>query len=159
MSKLLRKLSLFCLFTITRRDLATQKRTKTPFNYHQKGSSINYDGGVDSSAQQGKNLYQKNRVNFIFLLTSQLPQRQQNHQYHLQIFQKTFCENIHKTINRHGASVSLKGPIKESARRGENKARQRKVRVVVANGQPIICLLYTSPSPRDGLLSRMPSSA
>ena len=25
--------------------------------------------------------------------------------------------------------------------------------------QPIICLLYTSPSPRDGLLSRMPSSA
>ena len=27
----------------------------------------------------------------------------------------------------------------------------------VANGQ--VCLLYTSPSPRDGLLSRMPSSA
>ena len=25
--------------------------------------------------------------------------------------------------------------------------------------QPITCLLYTSPSPRDGLLSRMPSSA
>ena len=25
-------------------------------------------------------------------------------------------------------------------------------------GQPKICLLYTSPSPRDGLLSRMPSS-
>ena len=25
--------------------------------------------------------------------------------------------------------------------------------------QPIYCLLYTSPSPRDGLLSRMPSSA
>ena len=24
---------------------------------------------------------------------------------------------------------------------------------------PIPCLLYTSPSPRDGLLSRMPSSA
>ena len=24
---------------------------------------------------------------------------------------------------------------------------------------PFICLLYTSPSPRDGLLSRMPSSA
>ena len=28
------------------------------------------------------------------------------------------------------------------------------------NGQlNIVCLLYTSPSPRDGLLSRMPSSA
>ena len=26
-------------------------------------------------------------------------------------------------------------------------------------GGIIICLLYTSPSPRDGLLSRMPSSA
>ena len=28
-----------------------------------------------------------------------------------------------------------------------------------ANNLPNICLLYTSPSPRDGLLSRMPSSA
>ena len=27
------------------------------------------------------------------------------------------------------------------------------------NGKPTGCLLYTSPSPRDGLLSRMPSSA
>ena len=27
------------------------------------------------------------------------------------------------------------------------------------NANWIICLLYTSPSPRDGLLSRMPSSA
>ena len=26
-------------------------------------------------------------------------------------------------------------------------------------GETYICLLYTSPSPRDGLLSRMPSSA
>ena len=26
-------------------------------------------------------------------------------------------------------------------------------------GQALGCLLYTSPSPRDGLLSRMPSSA
>ena len=28
-----------------------------------------------------------------------------------------------------------------------------------AYGGPLICLLYTSPSPRDGLLTRMPSSA
>ena len=27
------------------------------------------------------------------------------------------------------------------------------------DGQDDVCLLYTSPSPRDGLLSRMPSSA
>ena len=26
-------------------------------------------------------------------------------------------------------------------------------------GSAVVCLLYTSPSPRDGLLSRMPSSA
>ena len=32
----------------------------------------------------------------------------------------------------------------------------KKLQLVV---HPIICLLYTSPSPRDGLLSRMPSSA
>ena len=33
--------------------------------------------------------------------------------------------------------------------------------LALANEQPenTICLLYTSPSPRDGLLSRMPSSA
>ena len=30
---------------------------------------------------------------------------------------------------------------------------------IVYNGQWFTCLLYTSPSPRDGLLSRMPSSA
>ena len=31
--------------------------------------------------------------------------------------------------------------------------------VVYVYADPNICLLYTSPSPRDGLLSRMPSSA
>ena len=33
------------------------------------------------------------------------------------------------------------------------------VRGFLYNEQIITCLLYTSPSPRDGLLSRMPSSA
>ena len=33
------------------------------------------------------------------------------------------------------------------------------VRVTLVDGMPDPCLLYTSPSPRDGLLSRMPSSA
>ena len=31
--------------------------------------------------------------------------------------------------------------------------------IVDASSMRDICLLYTSPSPRDGLLSRMPSSA
>ena len=30
---------------------------------------------------------------------------------------------------------------------------------MIQGGDPLGCLLYTSPSPRDGLLSRMPSSA
>ena len=29
----------------------------------------------------------------------------------------------------------------------------------ISRDEPATCLLYTSPSPRDGLLSRMPSSA
>ena len=32
-------------------------------------------------------------------------------------------------------------------------------RMFVMAAQQMGCLLYTSPSPRDGLLSRMPSSA
>ena len=35
----------------------------------------------------------------------------------------------------------------------------RQMKELVLNGHVYICLLYTSPSPRDGLLSRMPSSA
>ena len=33
------------------------------------------------------------------------------------------------------------------------------IEVEIGVQQPENCLLYTSPSPRDGLLSRMPSSA
>ena len=36
------------------------------------------------------------------------------------------------------------------------KERAKFLRLI---GQQLSCLLYTSPSPRDGLLSRMPSSA
>ena len=31
--------------------------------------------------------------------------------------------------------------------------------LILADGHPIVCLLYTSPSPRDRTRSRMPSSA
>ena len=42
-----------------------------------------------------------------------------------------------------------------------NTTNNGKIEVEVLKGQESfrICLLYTSPSPRDGLLSRMPSSA
>ena len=46
------------------------------------------------------------------------------------------------------------GPFETVARRGAVGAKTIG-RVVVV----VLCLLYTSPSPRDGLLSRMPSSA
>ena len=44
------------------------------------------------------------------------------------------------------------------------RATDLEVREIEDNSVPLpnhiyICLLYTSPSPRDGLLSRMPSSA
>ena len=39
------------------------------------------------------------------------------------------------------------------------KVMQTLVRYGELFGADGICLLYTSPSPRDGLLSRMPSSA
>ena len=42
----------------------------------------------------------------------------------------------------------------------ENEATLSDPLVLVVNkADANICLLYTSPSPRDGLLSRMPSSA
>ena len=39
------------------------------------------------------------------------------------------------------------------------RAKGRAARILKPFSQLTICLLYTSPSPRDGLLSRMPSSA
>ena len=39
------------------------------------------------------------------------------------------------------------------------RALKRPSEVEVITDSVYVCLLYTSPSPRDGLLSRMPSSA
>ena len=39
------------------------------------------------------------------------------------------------------------------------KAQAVRVEYEADDGETYHCLLYTSPSPRDGLLSRMPSSA
>ena len=36
---------------------------------------------------------------------------------------------------------------------------EARAKAIAMTGQAVTCLLYTSPSPRDGLLSRMPSSA
>ena len=47
---------------------------------------------------------------------------------------------------------------------GAQKKRLKTKRILIATGSkvsdlPFLCLLYTSPSPRDATLSRMPSSA
>ena len=58
-----------------------------------------------------------------------------------------YCTNIHRG---EGWQETFQG-LKEYSLKVKDK---------VSNTDPFaICLLYTSPSPRDGLLSRMPSSA
>ena len=57
-----------------------------------------------------------------------------------------------------GGTWSIPGGARE---RGETavQAALREAHEEMAIEQRDVCLLYTSPSPRDGLLSRMPSSA
>ena len=64
--------------------------------------------------------------------------------------------------DRSGGTISetkvplIYGPKQKFLAKLEQQAELSKA---VAITLPRICLLYTSPSPRDGLLSRMPSSA
>ena len=61
------------------------------------------------------------------------------------------------------AQVMLSGP--KNIKAVTNKIQKQlggitaTVNLKVAKGTSRSCLLYTSPSPRDGLLSRMPSTA
>ena len=65
----------------------------------------------------------------------------------------------------HGASVpdhlapGLAPPLTACATLADASERLRIGTMVLNNDLRHPCLLYTSPSPRDGLLSRMPSSA
>ena len=58
-------------------------------------------------------------------------------------------ENITKSFPRVIANKKVTFDIKKNAVHA----------ILGENGAGKSCLLYTSPSPRDGLLSRMPSSA
>ena len=50
------------------------------------------------------------------------------------------------------------GSLRRVTRWGESVLHAQ-TRPVTEFDEDLTCLLYTSPSPRDGLLSRMPSSA
>ena len=50
-----------------------------------------------------------------------------------------------------GGGITGAGILREARRQG--------YKALLLEQQDFSCLLYTSPSPRDGLLSRMPSSA
>ena len=59
---------------------------------------------------------------------------------------------------RHGKEIKLANPRGFCA--GVDRAIDIVNKALEIYGSPVyVCLLYTSPSPRDGLLSRMPSSA
>ena len=75
--------------------------------------------------------------------------------------------NLQLFAHKKGGGSTSNGRDSESKRLGAKRAdgqtvtggsilyRQRGTRIYPG----VNCLLYTSPSPRDGLLSRMPSSA
>ena len=70
-----------------------------------------------------------------------------------------YCENIlnnigidtFKVYDDDKKRVNLFGTLK-----AKNQSTKKPI---ILSGHTDVCLLYTSPSPRDGLLSRMPSSA
>ena len=61
-------------------------------------------------------------------------------------------------IARQPASYDVQNPHIRSTRQ-PSSYQHRSPSIVNVQEPNISCLLYTSPSPRDGLLSRMPSSA
>ena len=58
---------------------------------------------------------------------------------------------------RRGVEVEVPPEVAEVLEHSQVQDERTAARIAAA--EKIVCLLYTSPSPRDGLLSRMPSSA
>ena len=84
------------------------------------------------------------------------------------------AKHINRYIERRGKGVGLRFGVRTTGCSGlaykleyvdevadeDSVFESHGVKVFVdPKSLPYICLLYTSPSPRDGLLSRMPSSA
>ena len=68
-------------------------------------------------------------------------------------------------ITLFGVSAKYIDALRKTNLNYTKKYKLSKLRTICSTGSPLsedsfnYCLLYTSPSPRDGLLSRMPSSA
>ena len=72
---------------------------------------------------------------------------------------ENLSERLGKTVkNLRGQGRLSEQNIKDALREVRMALLEADVALPVVK-QFIACLLYTSPSPRDGLLSRMPSSA
>ena len=81
-------------------------------------------------------------------------------------YKVTILDGLHHDVDSSVLAFELAGRacFKEACTKGTLKLLEPVMRVEVVTpedymGDVIGCLLYTSPSPRDGLLSRMPSSA
>ena len=67
--------------------------------------------------------------------------------------QNNYDPILAKTWPKHKSSINIGTPT------GLGIDSKNNLVIFHRSGQNWTCLLYTSPSPRDGLLSRMPSSA
>ena len=70
-----------------------------------------------------------------------------SHKYAVAPGQRSYVQQYSHVYNKRAAA--LRGELEKAARKAFPGIK------IVGR----VCLLYTSPSPRDGLLSRMPSSA
>ena len=80
-----------------------------------------------------------------------------------------FCNNVNKTKSKHRGELSEEEILSAEEKfyqKGTSEVKEftskSKYEDITKEQNGILkytCLLYTSPSPRDGLLSRMPSSA
>ena len=71
-----------------------------------------------------------------------------------------FCEKGHEVVVAVSAMSGETNRLINLAQEVNDNPNRRELDVLLSTGEQVsICLLYTSPSPRDRTRSRMPSSA
>ena len=76
-----------------------------------------------------------------------------------QLFDKNSSTYTYLVSSGKGREALIIDPVIENVGEYINLLKELDLKLVKVIDTHIHCLLYTSPSPRDGLLSRMPSSA